>query len=65
MGRPDKRGRNGDRSALGTGDVGWRNYLRTLKELGYTGPLTIEREIPNDRERRKDISMGAEAADGS
>ena len=22
------------------------NYLATLKEIGYTGPLTIEREIP-------------------
>jgi len=38
---------------LGTGDVGIENYLRTLKEIGYTGPLTIEREIPQDRERQK------------
>ena len=31
---------------LGAGDVGMENYLRTLKEnIGYTGPLTIEREI--------------------
>jgi sugar phosphate isomerase/epimerase len=29
------------------------NYLRTLKEIGYTGPLTIEREIPQDPERQK------------
>ena len=29
------------------------NYLRTLDELGYTGPLTIEREIPQDPERQK------------
>ena len=28
-------------------------YLRTLDDLGYTGPLTIEREIPEDRERQK------------
>jgi sugar phosphate isomerase/epimerase len=28
-------------------------YLRTLKSLGYTGPLTIEREIAHDRERQK------------
>ncbi len=42
---------------LGTGDVGMENYLRTLKELGYTGPLTIEREIAHDREKQKaDIS---------
>ena len=28
-------------------------YLRTLKDLGYEGPLTIEREIAHDRERQK------------
>ena len=28
-------------------------YLRTLKEIGYTGALTIEREIPQDPERQK------------
>jgi sugar phosphate isomerase/epimerase len=38
---------------LGDGDVGMENYLRTLKEIGYTGPLTIEREIPQDPERQK------------
>jgi sugar phosphate isomerase/epimerase len=43
----------GSEVALGDGDVGMENYLRTLKELGYTGPLTIEREIPHDRERQK------------
>ena len=38
---------------LGEGDVGIENYLRTLKEIGYTGPLTIEREIPQEPERQK------------
>ena len=38
---------------LGEGDVGMETYLRTLDELGYTGPLTIEREIAHDRERQK------------
>ena len=38
---------------LGQGDVGIENYLRTLKEVGYTGPLTIEREIPQEPERQK------------
>lgn len=38
---------------LGAGDVGMETYLRTLKEVGYTGPLTIEREIAHDRERQK------------
>jgi sugar phosphate isomerase/epimerase len=38
---------------LGQGDVGMERFLRTLKEIGYDGPLTIEREIPQDRERQK------------
>lgn len=38
---------------LGQGDVGMENYLRTLKEIGYDGALTIEREIPQDPERQK------------
>jgi len=38
---------------LGEGDVGMENFLRTLAELGYDGPLTIEREIPQEPERQK------------
>jgi sugar phosphate isomerase/epimerase len=38
---------------LGEGDVGMENYLKTLDEIGYTGPLTIEREIPQEPERQK------------
>lgn len=43
----------GTEVALGDGDVGMETYLRTLKELGYTGPLTIEREIAHDRAKQK------------
>src|SRR5262245_7271999 len=38
---------------LGQGDVGMYNYLKTLKDIGYAGPLTIEREIPQEPERQK------------
>ena len=38
---------------LGKGDVGMEAYLQTLKEIGYDGPLTIEREIPQDPERQR------------
>jgi sugar phosphate isomerase/epimerase len=38
---------------LGDGAVGMGEYLRTLKEIGYRGPLTIEREIPEEVERQK------------
>jgi sugar phosphate isomerase/epimerase len=39
---------------LGQGDVGMETFLRTLDELGYQGPLTIEREIPQEPERQKE-----------
>jgi sugar phosphate isomerase/epimerase len=38
---------------LGEGDVGFERYLRTLDAVGYHGPLTIEREIPQDPVRQK------------
>ena len=38
---------------LGQGDVNIEQYLRTLDSVGYTGPLTIEREIPQEPERQK------------
>ncbi len=38
---------------LGEGDVGMERYLRTLDKIGYHGPLTIEREIPQEPERQK------------
>lgn len=50
----------GSEVALGEGDVGMETYLRTLKEIGYQGPLTIEREIAHDRDRQKrDIGTAA------
>ncbi len=39
---------------LGEGDVGMEAFLRTLDELGYEGPLTIEREIPQEPQRQKE-----------
>lgn len=43
----------GQEMPLGEGDVGMEQYLRTLAEVGYTGPLTIEREIPQEPARQK------------
>ncbi len=40
----------GEEVPLGAGDVGLATYLRTLKEVGYTGPLTIEREVQGERQ---------------
>jgi sugar phosphate isomerase/epimerase len=39
--------------ALGQGAVDMERYLRTLDKIGYHGPLTIEREIPQDPQRQK------------
>ncbi len=39
---------------LGEGSVGFESFLATLKEIGYDGPLTIEREIPQDPARQKE-----------
>ena len=38
---------------FGQGKVDAKLFLQTLKEIGYTGPLTIEREIPEEPERQK------------
>lgn len=43
----------GQEMPLGQGDVGMEQFLRTLKSLGYDGPLTIEREIPQEPARQK------------
>lgn len=43
----------GTEVALGDGAVGMEAYLRTLDEIGYIGPLTIEREIPQQPDRQK------------
>lgn len=39
---------------LGEGDVNMEQFLITLHQIGYQGPLTIEREIPQDPLRQKE-----------
>ena len=51
---PDKEGEWGSETPLGQGDVGMDRFVAKLKEVGYTGPLIIEREILGE-EQRKDI----------
>ena len=38
---------------FGTGQVDAGQFLRILHEIGYKGPLTIERELPSEPERQK------------
>ena len=36
---------------LGEGNVNWDEYLKALEDIGYTGFLTIEREVGDDPEK--------------
>ncbi|MBN1561342.1 sugar phosphate isomerase/epimerase [candidate division KSB1 bacterium] len=47
----------GQEVPLGHGDVNMELFLQTLKEIGYVGPLTIEREISGEQQAR-DIEEG-------
>jgi sugar phosphate isomerase/epimerase len=44
----------GRETPLGEGDVDMEKFLRTLDDLGYAGPLTIEREIAQEPSRQKE-----------
>jgi L-ribulose-5-phosphate 3-epimerase len=49
----------GTEQPLGKGAVGIPRFVAKLKEVGYTGPLTIEREVHGDQQR-KDILAAIE-----
>jgi sugar phosphate isomerase/epimerase len=51
---PTKKDMLGHETPLGKGKVGIERFIRTLAEIGYKGPLTIEREITGDQQK-KDI----------
>jgi sugar phosphate isomerase/epimerase len=48
----------GEEVAVGTGQVDWRAFLDTLRQLNFTGNLVIEREAGN--QRVQDICRAAE-----
>lgn len=55
---PDKAkpGTLGTERPLGAGSVGIPNYVAKLKEIGYTGPLVIEREGTNPEQWKSDVT---------
>jgi len=53
----DVEGELGSERPLGQGSVGMDRFLATLKEIGYKGILSIEREAENQEERIADIRM--------
>ena len=50
----EQKGVFGHEMPLGKGQVGIDRFVATLKQIGYTGPLTIEREISGEQQT-KDI----------
>jgi sugar phosphate isomerase/epimerase len=47
---PTAAGQLGQEQRLGDGQVGLDRFLAKLVEIGYTGPLTVEREVPGDQQ---------------
>ena len=47
---PTEEHKLGVETPLGEGDVGMDRFIDKLKEIGYAGPLTIEREISGDQQ---------------
>jgi L-ribulose-5-phosphate 3-epimerase len=55
---PSIHGALGSEQPLGHGSVGMERFVAKLKEIGYKGPLTIEREASDLARRQRDIEMG-------
>jgi L-ribulose-5-phosphate 3-epimerase UlaE len=49
---PPQEGQLREETSLGDGDVDLRAWLKRLLELGYRGPLTIEREISGEQQKQ-------------
>lgn len=49
----------GRETPLGQGKVNYPAFIRRLKEVGYTGPITIEREISGEEQTRDILAAKA------
>jgi len=56
--RPKTPGQWGEEVPLGQGEVDIPRFVRALKEVGYAGPLVVEREVGNQQERVRDVALG-------
>ena len=56
--RPAIPGNWGEEVPIGRGEVGIAQFIRTLRAVGYAGPLMVEREVGTLRERMADIRSG-------
>jgi sugar phosphate isomerase/epimerase len=48
----------GTEMPLGQGAVGMEQFFGKLKEIGFTGPLNVEREIEDRKQKLEDMRMG-------
>jgi sugar phosphate isomerase/epimerase len=55
---PETPGALGRERPLGEGSVGMERYVRTLSEIGFRGPLNVERETEDQQERLRDMGRG-------
>jgi sugar phosphate isomerase/epimerase len=58
--RPKIKGHWGEEVPLGQGEVDIPRFIQTLKSVGYSGPLCVEREVGSQTERLRDIAAGLE-----
>jgi L-ribulose-5-phosphate 3-epimerase len=58
--RPKIKGQWGEEVALGKGEVNIPLFLKTLKKSGYSGPMSIEREVGSQQDRFNDILQAVE-----
>jgi sugar phosphate isomerase/epimerase len=56
--RPAVKGTWGQEVPLGQGEVDIRRFIRTLKSVGYRGPLVVEREVGDQAGRLRDVATG-------
>ncbi len=56
--RPATPGTWGEEVPLGRGQANIRQFVQTLKKVGYRGPLCIEREVGDQEQRVADIAHG-------
>jgi len=52
---PSGPGQLGSERTLGEGQVDFPGFLNLLQQIGYKGPLTIEREAPDPETRKRDV----------
>jgi len=58
--RPKIKGQWGEEVVLGKGKVNIPLFLKTLKKIGYSGPMSIEREAGSQQDRFNDILQAVE-----